>query len=434
MELGNSARLSERARKSLAGGVSSNVRMGPELLPPLYFERGEGSRLVDVDGNSYVDYTIGQGPDILGHAPEVLIEALVDTTRKGLLYAGQHELEIELSEKLQELIPCAEMVRYSNSGSEIVQAAFRVARAYTGRERIVKFEGHYHGWFDNVLVSVHPPLNQVGPAERPYTVPASAGQAGSAVGEMIVLPWNDLEVLSDVLAWQGDEIAAVIMEPIMCNTGCILPREGYLEGVRELCSEHGVVFILDEIITGFRVGLGGAQAYLGVTPDLATFGKAMAGGFPVSCMAGKRELMELIASGEVTHSGTFNSNVPAMAAALATIGELEKEQGQVYQRLHQLGNRLSAGLKELADQQGIPAQVQGPGPMFHLAFAEGPLVTDYRSFARQSDTALYHRFARLMLEEGVRVIPRGLWYVSAAHTADDVDFTLQAAESALTKL
>jgi glutamate-1-semialdehyde 2,1-aminomutase len=204
--------------------------------------------------------------------------------------------------------------------------------------------------------------------------------------------------------------------------------------VRELCSEHEVVFILDEIITGFRVGLGGAQAYLGVTPDLATFGKAMAGGFPASCLAGKRELMGLIASGQVTHSGTFNSNVPAMAAALATIGELEKDQGQVYQRLHQLGRRLSAGLKDLTEQYGIAAQVQGPGPMFHFAFAEGPLVTDYRSFAGQCDTGLYHRFARLMLEGGVRVTPRGLWYISAAHTGDDIDFALQAAESALERL
>jgi glutamate-1-semialdehyde 2,1-aminomutase len=434
MRLENSAVLSERAKRSLAGGVSSNVRSGPPSLPPLYFEAGKGSRLFDVDGNSYVDYAIGQGPAILGHAPDVLIEAVAQAMGKGLLYAGQHELEIELSEKLQELIPCADMVRYSNSGSEIVQAAFRVARAYTGRKKIVKFEGHYHGWFDNVLVSVHPPLERVGPLERPYTVPASAGQSSGAVDEMVVMPWNDLDVLSDVLAQQGDNIAAVVMEPIMCNTGCILPQEGYLEGVRELCSEHEVVFILDEIITGFRVGLGGAQAYFDVTPDLATFGKAMAGGFPVSCLAGKQELMDLIASGEVTHSGTFNSNVPAMAAALATIGELEKDDGRVYQHLRQLGNRLSGGLTELTDEQGVAAQVQGLGPMFHLAFTDGPPIRDYRSFAAYADTELYHRFTWLMLENGVRVIPRGLWYVSAAHTEEDVEFTLQAAESALRKL
>ena len=434
MELTKSTRLSQRARESLAGGVSSNVRMGPESIPPLYFTGGQGSRLFDVDGNAYIDYTLGQGPVILGHAPETLIDAITAAIRKGQLYAGQHELEVELSEKLQRVIPCAEMVRYSNSGSEIVQATLRLARAYTGREKIVKFEGHYHGWFDNVLISVHPPLDRVGPRERPTPIPASAGQATSVLDDLVVLPWNDVDLLSDTVAERGDEIAAVLMEPIMCNTGCILPQDGYLEGVRELCSQHGIVLIFDEIITGFRVSLGGAQEYLGVTPDLATFGKAMAGGFPVSCLAGKRELMEMIASGEVNHSGTLNSNVMAMAAAVATIDELEERGGQAYEHLRTLGSQLSAGLLEAAEKKGFEAQIEGPGPVFHFGFTDGQSITDYRSFAEHCDMDLYHRFVKGLRDEGVYAIPRGLWYVSTAHTARDIDITLQAAQTEMDRL
>jgi glutamate-1-semialdehyde 2,1-aminomutase len=419
----------ERAQRSLAGGVSSNVRAGSSV----YFERASAARLYDVDGNAYLDYVLGQGPMILGHSPEPVLQAVQQAMWQGQLYAGQHELEILLSEKIQQFVPCAELVRYSSSGSEVVQAAIRLARAYTGREKIVKFEGHYHGWFDNVLVSVHPPLSQAGPRERPQPVPASAGQMRSALDEVIVLPWNDLEAFGSVVTERGDQIAAVLMEPIMCNTGCILPQPGYLEGVRELCSQYGIVLIFDEVITGFRLGLSGAQGYLGITPDLATFGKAMANGFPVSCLAGKRELMELVASQQVNHSGTYNSNVMVMAAAYATLAELERNDGQAYQRLFNSGQQLMAGLVERARKLGIGVLVQGIGPMFHLAFTRQEAVLDYRSFL-QCDQELYRQFASLLLEEGVRVLSRGLWYLSTAHTAEDIEFTLQAVEAAWARL
>jgi glutamate-1-semialdehyde 2,1-aminomutase len=421
----------ERSRQSLAGGVSSNVRAGKQP-PPLFFERGQGSTIYDVDGHKYVDFVLGQGPLILGHSPAPVLEAVRKTLVKGQLYAGQHEIEIMLSEKLQELIPCAELVRYSNSGSEIVQAALRLARAYTGREKVIKFEGHYHGWFDNVLISVHPPLASAGPYECPHAVPGTTGQAKSALSDVIVLPWNDLEVLEGTVNKNKGEIAAVIMEPIMCNTGCILPQEGYLEGVQEICRRKGIVLIFDEIITGFRVGLSGAQGYFGVTPDLATFGKAMAGGLPVSCLAGKRELMELIAQGKVNHSGTFNSNVMAMAAALATISELEKN--RAYERLCELGTRLMQGLRELAEEAGIGIHIEGPGPMFHLAFTDGGSFHDYRTFAEHNDMDRCHRFVEVLLDEGVRVIGRGMWYLSTAHTDEDVEFTLGAVKSALQEM
>jgi len=422
---GRSQALWERSRRSLAGGVSSNVRAGSQAL--IYFERASAARLYDVDGNTYLDYVLGQGPMILGHSPESVLQAVQQAMQQGQLYAGQHELEITLSEKLQQLVPCADLVRYSNSGSEIVQAAMRLARAYTGREKIVKFEGHYHGWFDNVLISVHPPLNLAGPRDCPQPVPASAGQATSVLDEVMVLPWNDLEAFGSVVSEHSEEIAAVIMEPVMGNTSCILPQSGYLEGVRELCSQHGIVLIFDEIITGFRLGLGGAQGYLGVTPDLATFGKAMANGFPVSCLAGKRDLMELIASQQVNHAGTYNSNVMAMAAACATLAELERNNSEAYERLFTLGEQLMKGLVALAHKLGISILMQGVGPMFHLAFTQQEAVLDYRSYL-ECDQALYRQFADLLLEEGVRVLSRGMWYLSTAHTPEDIEFTLRAVE------
>lgn len=421
----------ERSKRSLAGGVSSNVRASAQMSP--FFERAEGSRLFDVDGNTYLDYVLGQGPMILGHTPEPVIQSVQQAIQRGQLYAGQHELEILLSEKLQQLIPCADLVRYSNSGSEIVQAAIRLARAYTGREKIVKFEGHYHGWFDNVLISVHPPLNLAGPRDCPQPVAASAGQATSVLDEVIVLPWNDLEAFGSVVSEHSEEIAAVIMEPVMGNTSCILPQSGYLEGVRELCSQHGIVLIFDEIITGFRLGLGSAQGYLGITPDLATFGKAMANGFPVSCLAGKRDLMELIASQQVNHAGTYNSNVMAMAAAFATLSELERNNGEAYNRLFTLGEQLMNRLDALAHKLGISILVQGVGPMFHLAFTRQEAVLDYRSYL-ECDQELYRQFTEMLLEEGVRTLARGMWYLSTAHTLEDIEFTLRAVEATWVRL
>jgi len=422
----------ERSKRSLAGGVSSNVRMaGPGRL---FFDHANGSRICDVDGNEYIDYVLGQGPLILGHCPPAVMKEVQRALERGQLYAGQHKLEIVLSEKLQKIIPCAELVRYGNSGSEAVQAALRVARAYTGREKVVKFEGHYNGWFDNVLISVHPPLDLVGPRESPHSVPGSLGLVKSVLAETIVLPWNDLEVFKKAMERDGGNIAAVIMEPIMCNTGCILPVEGYLEGVREICDRYGIVLIFDEIITGFRVGLSGAQGHFGVVPDLATFAKGMANGFPVSCLAGKRKVMELIADGRVNHSGTYNSNVMAMAAAVATVTELEKDGGKVYRYITKLGRSLMEGLAErFESKSGRKILIQGLGPMFHLAFTSRDSIADYRTFL-DCDMNAYWRFVDLLLDEGVRVIPRGLWYLSAAHREEDIKVTLQAVERALDRM
>jgi glutamate-1-semialdehyde 2,1-aminomutase len=416
----------ERAKRSLAGGVNSNVRA--DAQPPLFFQRAEGSRIVDVDGNHYLDYTLAQGPMLLGHSPSVVLQFIEQAMRQGQLYAGQHELEIQLAEKLQTLIPCAELVRFGNSGSEAVHVALRLARAHTGRDKILKFEGHYHGWYDNELISVHPPLDRAGDREHPTPVLASAGQDQRVLDSVIVTAWNDLALLREIVKLHANEIAAVVMEPVMCNTGCIPPQPGYLEGVRELCSEHKIVLIFDEVITGFRLGLDGAQGYFGVTPDLATFGKALANGFPISCLSGKREIMEHIARLTVNHSGTYNSNVMATAAAWATVCELERVADEAYPRLFQLSEALCTGLRELAARLEIDVLVQSIGPILHLAFTDQTSINDYRSFLAV-DKERNRRFVAKMLDHDIRILGRGLWYLSMAHTPEDIAYTLKTVES-----
>ena len=287
-DFSKSKALMDRAAKSLAGGVSSHFRVFGQPHP-LAFEHSKGAFITDVDGNRYLDFVLSQGPMILGHSHPALLRSVADASEKGLLFAGQHALEIEAAERICQLVPCAELIRFSLSGSEADQAALRLARAVTGRKKFIKFEGHYHGWLDSTAISVNPPLDKAGPREAPHAVPWTDGQVSSVLDEVIVLPWNDLPLLENVVNTRADEVAAIITEPIMCNTSCVVPRQGYLEGIRDLCDRHGIVLIFDEVITGFRVSAGGAQEYLKVTPDLATFGKACAGGYAVSILAGKRK-------------------------------------------------------------------------------------------------------------------------------------------------
>lgn len=424
-----SRELYERACKSMAGGVSSHFRMGGQPHP-LFFKQGIGARIIDVDGNEYLDFTLSQGPLILGHShPEVLLK-VCEEMALGQLYAGQHKLELELAEKLQRLVPCADLIRFSNSGSESVQAALRLARGYTGRKKYVKFEGQYHGWFDNVLISQHPSKETAGDLESPEKVLETEGQSEEVLDEIVVLPWNDLKAVEDAFERMGEEIAAVITEPIMCNNGCIEPLPGYLQGLREICDKYEAVLIFDEIITGFRLGLGGAQEYYGVIPDLATFGKAMASGFPVSFLAGKRHIMELVANGKVMHAGTYNSNNPSIAAAAATVDILEAEEG-LFERLQSLGLSLQEGLKRIAGETGHEVLLSGPGQMTHLGFTVScRKLVNYRD-CLELDAAKYGEFTKGMLDRGVRVIGRGIWYISAAHTEQDIDHAINIAAEVL---
>lgn len=415
----------ERARRVLAGGVSSQFR-AVGVFHPMHYVRAEGARVWDADGHVLLDYTLAQGPCILGHSHPDLVARVQQAVARGQLYAGQHEEEVLLAEALQRLIPCAERLRFASSGSEAAQACIRLARAVTGRQKILKFDGHYHGWLDSLAFNNAPPGNAAGEAPIPWC----GGIAASAAADIICLPWNDLGLVRQAMSRHGHEVAAIITEPVMCNQGCIEPEPGFLQGLRAVCDEHGAALILDEIITGFRIGLGGAQAHYGVTPDLALFGKALGSGFPLAAIAGRARWMAPLETGAAYHAGTMNGNVACVAAGLATVELLERDEGAALRHVARLGAMLRDGLAALGRTHGLPLRLQGPGPMFHMAFATLLRATEYRHVAAD-DRASYQAFCRAMLLEGVRLIERGLWYVSAAHGEADVEATLAAADRVL---
>jgi glutamate-1-semialdehyde 2,1-aminomutase len=424
--------LYERTKMHLAGGVSSNVRYASTPVP-LFFERGEGARLYDVDGNIHIDYVLGNGPAILGHAPKPVIDAVQRSLAQGQVYAGQHPRETELAERLCGLLPGAEVVRFATSGTEAVLMAMRLARAFTGRTRIVKFEGHYHGWSDQAYISARPPLNEAGPADAPVPVAGSPGMPKSVLDDVVVAGWNDLEALAAIFEHHPGEIAAVIMEPMMVNGGAIPPREGYLAGVRDLCRAQGALFICDEVITGFRVGLRGAQHRFGVTADLAIYAKAVAAGFPLAMVSGRRDIMDTLLDKGVMHGGTYNGNVQSMAAALAALDELERDHGAVYRLLEQRGTRLMQGLVALGAKHKLPVLVRGLPAIFQTFFTKAAAPENYRdSAACDRDMAL--AFHTALQEQGIRVNQRATWFLSTAHDDAIIDETLAAADRAMAAL
>ena len=417
-----SAELLERSKKVLAGGVSSEFRKynHPHAI---FYTHGKGSHLFDVDGNDYLDFTLSQGPLILGHSHPHVLKSVADYSEEGQLFAGQHIKEIELAETLNRIIPSAELMRFCLDGSEAVQTAFRVARAKTGKQKFLRFEGHYHGWLDNVAWGISTPsVDALGSKENPNVFPWSAGLPEHAKDEFIILPWNDLDLVKKTLADHHHEIAAIITEPIMCNNGCIVPKEGFLQGLRDLCDQYGIALIFDEVITGFRMSIGGSQRYFGITPDMSIFAKAMGSGYPISAIVGKREWMSLIEDAKVIHAGTMNSSNPTIAAALATIEVLEKE--NPYERMFRFGNKLMDGLRKAAAANNHNLLVQGPGPMFNIGFTNLKSVNDYRD-TLSYDRAKLGKFISAMHDERVRIIGRGLWYISAAHTEADIDHAIE---------
>ena len=423
-----SAQLLERSKNVLAGGVSSEFRKY-SYPHALFYSHGKGSRLYDVDGNEYIDFTLSQGPLILGHSHPHVLERVKAYSEKGQLYAGQHLLEVELAEKMQKFIPSAELIRFCLDGSTAIHTALRLARAKTGRNKFIRFEGHYHGWLDNVAWGISTPTGEdLGARENPKVFPWTMGLPDRVREEFLVLPWNDLDLVKNTVAESRLEIAAIITEPIMCNSGCILPEEGYLPGLREICDQHGITLIFDEVITGFRTSLGGAQSYFGITPDLSIFAKAMASGYPISAIVGKKDWMNLLATGKVIHAGTMNSACSLVAAALATIEVLEEE--GTYERLFGLGTMLIKGLKELAEETGQNLLVQGLGPMLNTSFSSLEQAKDFRD-VQTFDKEKLGRFIGGLHERGVRVIGRGVWYISAVHTQEDVEHALNAAEKVL---
>ncbi|PZG22663.1 aspartate aminotransferase family protein [Nonomuraea aridisoli] len=423
-----SSRMYADARRYLAGGVSSDARRVDGV--PLFVDHAKGSRLWDVDGNEYVDYVLGQGPSVLGHCPPEVVEAVAAQAARGMAYSAQHAAEVRVAERLCALVPSAGRVRFNTVGSEAVHAALRLARGYTGREAILKFEGHYHGWLDPVLFSVHPALDAAGPADAPAAVPGTAGQQLGRPDDLVVCPWNDVPALRRLMEEHAGRLAAVIMEPVLCNTGAIEPDSGYLEEVQHLCREHGTLLIFDEIITGFRLAPGGAQEHLGVTPDLSVFGKAMAGGMQVSALVGRADVMDHISTGKVAHAGTFNSHPVGIAAAEATLRVLDERRDEVYGTLYARGAELMEGLRSAAAKAGVPMLVDGPGPVFQTYVTEASSVRNYRDFAT-TDRAAMTRLHAALLDRGVNMVPRGLWFMSSAHTEADVAFTVDAFADAL---
>ncbi|CAN5173077.1 glutamate-1-semialdehyde 2,1-aminomutase [soil metagenome] len=405
----------ERARRSLAGGLGSSYR-GGQLPVPISFAQGRGSHLTDVDGNDYVDYALAFGPMLLGHSPAVVLDAVRRQLDSGIGYGAPHRLEAELAESMCRTVPCAERCIFSSTGSEAIHAAIRIARAATGRDRVVKFLGHFHGWLD--------PLH-IGTPGRDSREPGTGGQDPRASAAVTVCPWNDLDALRGCL---DSDVAAVIMEPLAQNGGCFPPAAGYLESVRELTRAAGALLIFDEVITGFRMALGGAQEHFGVTPDLAVFAKALGSGFPISAVCGAADVMEVVASGQVAHAGTLNTNPVSTAAALATVRELERGAHEIYPRLATLGDQLARVLRDAAAEYGLPLQVNQAGGMAYAFWSERP-VRDSNE-ARRIDAGGYRLFAKAILDEGIHVISLGLLYLSAAHTEADLARTGEAAHAA----
>ncbi len=421
------------AQEVIAGGVNSGARgPGAGWVPgPPVVARGAGAHLWDIDGNEYLDYLLALGPMIHGHAHPEITERVTRAIHEiGTMFALPYEMETEAARKIVAAVPSVELVRFGNSGTEVVLHATRLARAFTGRDVIVRFEGQYHGWADQLEWSHHPDLAAAGPREHPRALPGTPGIPEVIGQTLAVLPWNDQSAVERLVAERGHEIAAILTEPIMGNTGVIPPQPGYLAFLREITAAHGIVLIFDEVITGFRVALGGAQALYGVTPDLTTMAKALGGGFPVAALGGRRDIMDQVSDGAVLHAGTYNANAVAIAAASASLDVLARP--GTHERLFDLSGRLMAGIAGIFERAGVPVQVQGVGPMFQFWFSETPIV-DYRDAAAHLNSPKYAAIALELHRRGVMVHPSNieLWFVSTVHTAADIETTLSAFEDAV---
>ncbi len=434
----NSRQYFDRAQQSLIEGVNSPSRGAAVYSSgPIFLERGRGSRVWDVDGNEYIDFMMSFGALIQGHAHPKIVEVVSQTIAEGSHFAAATPAEAEAAERFCRMVPSAEAVRFANTGSEATMLALRLARARTGRTKFLKFEGHYHGWYDPYCLNGHShPFEQLGPPENPSKLPDSEGIPASVFEDVIVAPWNDLPALERIVRAHGREMAAIITEPIMANMGCILPREGYLQRVCDLAHEHGALFILDEVVTGFRYAPGGCQQFFNLKPDLSTFGKALGAGFPIGAVAGPHAILDRMRWSDhmVLHYGTFNGHRLTMKVIAANLDLLSSE--GAHRKLFAIGDAAIAGLREVFRRRGINAIVQGFGPMFQIYFTEREAIHDYRDYCRYVDAGKYSKFVHHLLDHGIYMTPsNGLhWIISTAHTEKDVEGLIEAADQACGEL
>ena len=423
MEYTNSKHLFEEACELIPGGVNSPVRAFKAVGDhPVFIERGEGAYLYDVDGNKYVDYICSWGPLLLGHQPEAVSKAVMTALTKGSTYGAPTGIEVEMAKKIVDAVPSVEMVRMVSSGTEATMSALRLARGYTGRNKIVKFEGCYHGHADHLLI-------KAGSGALTFGVPSSPGVPESIASETLTAQYNDIDSVKALFAQYPGQIAAVIVEPIAGNMGLVLPKEGFLEGLREVTAEHGALLIFDEVISGFRASYGGAQKVYNIMPDLTCMGKIIGGGLPVGAYGGKKEIMMHVAPvGPVYQAGTLSGNPLAMAAGMAILDELAKP--GVYEAIEAKTKKLVDGLRQAADQAGVKVSINHSASLFTIFFTETPV--DSYAAAMTSNTEQFKVFFQSMLDQGYYLPPSQFecWFVSQAHSDEDIANTILAAEKA----
>jgi glutamate-1-semialdehyde 2,1-aminomutase len=427
--------LYEQAKHHLPSGASSNVRVYAHDPFPILFKKGQGSRVWDVDDNQYVDLLSSYGSVVLGHSHPAVLRAIGDQIQNGTMLGTTTELEVDVAKKIQSAVPSAEMVSFTNTGTEATMEAIRIARAFTGRDKILKFEGHYHGHHDYVLFSVESPSIVAGLEQAPSKLPYYPGIPDGISRTVVVAPWNDPTSLERALKRNANDLAAIITEPVMGSAGIIPPKDDYLKSMRELADKYEVLLIFDEVLTGFRIALGGAQEFYGVKPDIACYAKALGGGTPIAAVAGRRDVMGMIGPGKIGYGGTYNGNSLCLAAANATLDELMKDDGAVFRRMHLTAAAIVEGLRELIACHDLDGIVQGVGPMFQLYFTEAKTILNYRH-TLQSDFRKFRDFRNLMLHRGVYLHPDGTerMMITAAHDDSDVQWLLSAAEDSLREL
>lgn len=420
----NSERFFREAVEVIPGGVNSPVRAFKSVgLPPRFIKSGLGSRITDEDGNEFIDYVGSWGPLILGHAHPEVLQALETVMKKGTSFGAPTQLEVEMAQTIVEMVPSVDMVRLVSSGTEAVMSAIRLARGVTGRDKIIKFSGCYHGHSDSLLA-------KAGSGAATFAIPDSLGVPANVVQHTVVVPFNDLDAVRTEIEENPNRLAAVVVEPVAGNMGVALPKPGFLEGLRDLCTRDGALLIFDEVITGFRLGLGGAQGLYSVNPDITCLGKIIGGGLPVGAFGGRKHIMENLApAGGVYQAGTLSGNPLAVAAGLTVLKILKRD--NPYAELDRKAARLTAGLMSILREKGISHTINRVGSMFSLFFHPGP-VTCYEE-ALKSDRGAFIRFFGRMLDRGIYLAPSPFeaWFVGAAHTDSDIDGTLEAARESL---